>query len=67
MQEVYDKNQISFFSEIKPAGGIKFNLSGWLGDVVDYSNARKAFALSMMPGAEIILGRNININFQHSF
>jgi hypothetical protein len=67
LQEVYDKDQLSFYTEIKPAGGIRFNLMGWLGDVVDYSNARKAFALSVLPGAEVILGRNININFQHSF
>ena len=46
---------------------IKFNLMGWLGDVVDYSNARKASALNVTPAAEIILGRNININFQHNF
>ena len=67
LQEVYDKDQLSFYTEIKPAGGIKFNLIGWLGDVIDYSNARKAFALNVMPAAEVILGRNININFQHNF
>jgi hypothetical protein len=67
LQETYDKDQLSFYTEIKPAGGIVFNLGGWLGDVVDYSNARKAFALSVLPGAEVILGRNININFQHNF
>jgi hypothetical protein len=67
LQEVYDKDQLSFYTEIKPAGGIKFNLMGWFGDVIDYSNARKAFALNVIPSAEVILGRNININFQHNF
>ncbi|NIM97762.1 MAG: hypothetical protein GTO24_06690, partial [candidate division Zixibacteria bacterium] len=32
LQEDYDKHQMSFYTEIKPAGGIKFNLEGWLGD-----------------------------------
>ncbi len=67
LQEVYDKDQLSFYTEIKPAGGIKFNLMGWLGDVIDYSNARKAFALNVIPAAEVNLGRNININVQHDF
>jgi hypothetical protein len=67
LSEVYDKNQMSFYTEIKPAGGIKFNLQGWLGDAVDYNNARKASALIVTPSTEIILGRNININFQHNF
>jgi len=67
LQEAYDKDQLSFYTEIKPAGGIKFNLTGWFGDVIDYSNARKASALNLIPSAEVILGRNININFQHDF
>ncbi|NIM58194.1 MAG: hypothetical protein GTO16_04530 [Candidatus Aminicenantes bacterium] len=67
LQEIYDKDQLSFYTEIKPAGGIRFNIMGWLGDVIDYSNARKASALNVIPSAEIILGRNININFRHDF
>jgi hypothetical protein len=67
LQEIYDKDQLSFYTEIKPTGGIMFNLSGWLGDAVDYNNARKASALNVAPAAEVTLGRNININFQHNF
>jgi hypothetical protein len=67
LQEIYDKDQISFYTEIKPAGGISFNCSGWLGDAVDYNNARQAFALNVAPAAEVNLGRNININLQHNF
>jgi hypothetical protein len=67
LMENYDKDQVSVYFGIKPAGGMRFGLSGWFGDVVDYVNARKAFALSAAPVAEFSLGRHLNVNLTHDF
>ena len=63
----YDLNQMSFFAEIKPAGGMHFNLYGEYGGSVDYSNARKGTALRLFPFAELSLGRHVNIGLRHAF
>jgi hypothetical protein len=63
----YDKDQVSVYFGIKPASGMRFGLSGWFGDAVDYANARKAFALSAAPVAEFSLGRHLNVNLTHDF
>lgn len=67
IDELYDLGRFIFISEIKPAGGLRFNLMGLYGGSVDYQNARKADALTLRPSAELSLGRHININLQHSF
>lgn len=65
--ESYELESLSWYYEIKPAGGVRFNLAAQFGDSVDYSNAREADGLRLIPFAEFSLGRHININFRHSF
>lgn len=67
LDELYDLEGITWYYEIKPAGGVQFNLLAQFGDSVDYSSARKAETLRLMPFAEFGLGRHININLRHSF
>lgn len=64
--KLYNLNQMQFFSELKPAGGLRFSLAGQYGDGIDYHNFRKATILRLMPFAEIGLGPHLNLNFQHA-
>lgn len=65
--ELYDLDQLRIFSEIKPAGGLRFNLVGQFGESIDYQNVRKANGLDLIPSAELSLGRHVNINLQLAF
>ncbi len=67
MGTTYDLNRIGVFAEIKPAGGMHFNVYGEYGGSVDYSNVREAVALRLSPFAELSLGRHVNINLRHAF
>jgi len=64
---IYNLDQMELFSEMKPAGGLRFMISGQFGEDIDYQNARKANVLRLMPFAELSLGRHININLSHAF
>jgi hypothetical protein len=61
----YELNTMQVVSEIKPAGGLRFQLIGQYGNSVDYNNYRKANEVQIMPVAEINLGRHLSMNFQH--
>jgi hypothetical protein len=56
-----------FYAELKPAGGLLFQVTGVYGDVIDYSNARQAVQLLLVPAAEASFGRHINCNLSHTF
>lgn len=65
--EYYDLDQIVLFTEMKPIGGLRINAVVQYGDTIDYSNARQAVGLNLLPFVEFSLGRHININLQHAF
>jgi len=65
--EYYDLDQVVLFAEMKPVGGLRFNAVVQAGDTIDYSNARQAIGLNLLPFVEISLGRHINVNLQHAF
>lgn len=65
--EYYDLNQVVFITEIKPMGGLRLNAVVQYGDTIDYSNARQAIGLNLLPSIEFSLGRHINVNLQHAF
>ncbi|MFQ5721919.1 MAG: hypothetical protein ACE5GI_05465, partial [Candidatus Aminicenantales bacterium] len=67
VDRTYDLSRVSFYSEIKPSGGLRFNLMAEYGQAVDYHNLRQANSLNLMPLAELGLGRHVNLNLQHSF
>ena len=67
LNELYDLETITWVNEIKPASGIHFRFVAQFGDTVDFSNARQADVLRLVPFAEIGLGRHINLNINHSY
>jgi hypothetical protein len=67
LTEYYDLNQVVFFAEMKPIGGLSFNVMTQYGDTIDYGNARQAIGLNLLPSLEFGLGRHINVNLQHAF
>ncbi len=67
LTEYYDLNQAVLFVEMKPVSGLRFNVVTQYGDTIDYSNARQAIGLNLLPSVEFSLGRHINVNFQHAF
>ena len=52
---------------IKPAGGLRFDLTGNLAGAIDYMNSRSARAVRILPEAEFAIGPHINFNLSHSF
>ena len=67
LAEYYDLDQVVFVTEMKPLSGLRFNVVLQAGDAVDYSNARQASGLNLLPFLEFSLGKHININLQHAF
>jgi hypothetical protein len=65
--EYYDLDQVLLYAEMKPIGGLRFNVVAQYGDAIDYSNARQAIGLNLLPFVEFSLGRHINVNLQHAF
>jgi len=65
--EYYDLDQVVFVTELKPIGGLRLNAIVQYGDAIDYSNARQAIGLNVLPSLEFSLGRHINVNLQHAF
>jgi len=65
--EYYDLDQVVIVTEMKPIGGLRLNAIVQYGDTIDYSNARQAIGLNLLPSLEFSLGRHINVNLQHAF
>lgn len=63
----FDQNQYVGFVEMKPFGGLRFSLTGVLGDSIDYSNLRKAAQVMLNPFVEFNLGKHFNVNLRHTF
>ena len=63
----YDLNQALLYAELKPIGGLRFDLTSVYGGAVDYSNAREARQLMLAPELEFSLGRHIDFNLQQNF
>jgi hypothetical protein len=67
LAEYYDLDQVILYTEMKPVSGLRFNIHVLAGDAIDYTNARQAVGLNLLPFIEFSLGRHININLQHAF
>lgn len=63
----YDLDQVMLYAEMKPIGGLRFNAVVQYGDAIDYTNARQAVGLNLLPFIEFGLGRHINVNLQHAY
>ena len=67
LTEYYDLDQVVFVAEMKPLGGLRLNAHILFGDAVDYTNARQAAGMNLLPSLEFNLGKHINVNLQHAF
>lgn len=67
LSEYYDLDDVVLYAEMKPMGGLRVNAIVQYGDTIDYSNARQAIGLDLLPFVEFSLGRHVNINLQHAF
>ncbi|MFQ6045415.1 MAG: DUF5916 domain-containing protein [Gemmatimonadales bacterium] len=50
----------------RPAGWLSFGGFGLVGDAVDFSNNRRAFAIVAGPSAQLSIGRPITLTVQHN-
>jgi hypothetical protein len=64
---LFDMNQLQFYMEMQPKGGLKYFIFTSYGDTIDYTNSRQARSILINPGVEIGLGRHLNINLNHIF
>jgi hypothetical protein len=67
LTEYYDLDKVFFITEMKPIGGLRLYAVVQYGDAIDYSNARQAIGLNLLPTLEFSLGRHINVNLQHTY
>ena len=56
----------SFFFQMQPSGAARLALSASAGDAVDFTNNRRSDLLQLGPGAEIKLGRHVNVRLDHT-
>lgn len=63
----YDKKQLEFYMEMKPVGGLSYNIYGSYGDGIDYANSRLARSLLLNPAIEFGIGKHLNVNVNHIF
>ncbi len=63
----YDQNQLGFYLEMKPVGGLKYYIYTGIGDAIDYSNSRLARSLLLNPAIEFGIGKYLNVNLNHTF
>jgi hypothetical protein len=63
--ETYDQEVQSFAFSIQPSGDFGFSLSGDFGDTVDFENSRAAELLRLGPGANLRLGRHLELDLQY--
>lgn len=66
LNTLYELGGAVVYGELKPTGGLRFQLTGVYGGAVDYSNVRKADQLLLVPFAEVSIGRHINLNLSHT-
>jgi hypothetical protein len=64
---LYNQVRMMAIAESKPAGGLRLGLSASVGDGIDYTNARPAKRLRLVPSGEFGLGRHLNLNFTYIF
>jgi hypothetical protein len=64
--KLYDLDTGTFYGEVKPFGGLRFQMTGVYGDTVDYTNFRQASQLLLLPSAEASFGKHINLNLSHT-
>jgi hypothetical protein len=67
LAKYYDLDNIIVVTELKPIGGLRLNAIVQVGDAIDYTNARQANGMNLLPSLEFSLGRHINVNLQHAY
>jgi hypothetical protein len=63
----YDINRFNTYLNMSPMGGLNFFVFACFGDAVDYYNARLARIAYVNTGAELGLGKHLNLNVNHTF
>ena len=62
---IYDMKRFQTYIEMRPMGGLKYYLSGRIGDAVDYANARLAHSFFISPGIECSFGEHWSMKLSH--
>ncbi len=52
--------------KIQPSGAVSLGIHSRVGDVVDFTNARKSFLLSLSPNAQLNIGRHVSLGVSHN-
>ena len=65
--KTYDVSDVILNIGLKPAGGLRLDLTANLAGAIDYLNSRSARAVRILPEAEFAIGPHINFNLSHSF
>jgi hypothetical protein len=61
------RDAVTLYATMQPSGVVRFELSGKIGDTVDFTNNRPAETVEVAPSAELKLGRRVNAKLDHSY
>jgi hypothetical protein len=64
--QVHELVQLWSGFAIRPTGTLLFEISGNVGDAIDFVNARKAFRVEANPLVQLRLGRHIDLQLRHT-
>ena len=62
----YDLDQVDVVGEIRPSGTIRINLTGTLGDALDFANARLGTGVKLGPEVQYRAGRHVELRLGHN-
>jgi hypothetical protein len=61
----FELDQQAFFFQINPTGKLRLRLNTRFGDQIDYANTRLGEITHIAPGAQVRIGRSVNLQLDH--
>lgn len=65
--QIHEQVQLWSGFGIRPTGAVLFEISGNVGDAIDFANGRKAFRVEANPFVQLRLGRHLDLQLRHTF
>jgi hypothetical protein len=63
----FDNNYYSFSTSIRPSGSFHFDINGFFGDQISYSNVLQGKRFTVNPGVSCRLGRHLYVELDYIF
>jgi hypothetical protein len=64
---LFDLNQADLSLTLQPSGAVLIDVSGGIGQVIDFTNARRSSEVGVSPSAKLSLGRGLGLDLSHAY